>query len=220
MQIYMGVKEIEKKMLDESTINSINTPSVYRYLIFKSFFDFFLALIGIIITSPVIILFSILIKLESKGPIFYKQERVGINGKLFYIVKLRSMFINAEENGAQWASKNDPRVTRIGSFIRKTRIDELPQLLNVLKGEMSLIGPRPERPMFTEKFNDEIPGFTKRLMVKPGLTGWAQVNGGYDITAKHKLELDLFYIGKISLKLDMYILLKTIRIVITGDGAR
>lgn len=216
----MGIKELEKKSMNESVIYSISDPRIHRYLMFKSFCDFLVALIGLVVTSPIIMLFSILIKLESKGPVFYKQERVGINGKLFYVFKLRSMFINAEANGAQWASKNDPRVTRVGAFIRKTRIDELPQLLNILKGEMSLIGPRPERPMFTEKFNNEIPGFTKRLAVKPGLTGWAQVNGGYDITAKQKLELDLFYIGGICLRLDTHILFKTIRVVITGNGAR
>ncbi|UOE61875.1 sugar transferase [Priestia filamentosa] len=216
----MGVKEFEKNSLDELAINNINAPSVHRYLIFKSFFDFVLALIGIIITSPVLALFCLLIKLESKGPAFYTQERVGIKGAKFYVIKLRSMHTNAEAKGAQWASKDDPRVTKIGKFIRKTRIDELPQLINVLKGDMSIIGPRPERPFFTEQFENEIPGFINRLAVKPGLTGWAQVNGGYDITPKEKLEHDLFYINNLSLKIDLKIFLKTILVVFTGNGAR
>ncbi|WP_216700627.1 sugar transferase [Priestia filamentosa] len=216
----MGVKEFEKNSLDELAINNINAPSVHRYLIFKSFFDFVLALIGIIITSPVLALFCLLIKLESKGAAFYTQERVGIKGAKFHVIKLRSMHTNAEAKGAQWASKDDPRVTKIGKFIRKTRIDELPQLINVLKGDMSIIGPRPERPFFTEQFENEIPGFINRLSVKPGLTGWAQVNGGYDITPKEKLKYDLFYINNLSLKIDLKIFLKTILVVFTGDGAR
>lgn len=130
------------------------------------------------------------------------------------------MGVNAEKNGAQWATKNDPRVTKVGAFIRKTRIDELPQLFNVLKGDMSLIGPRPERPMFTAQFNEEIPGFIDRLQVKPGITGWAQVNGGYDITPREKLELDRYYINNMSFWLDLKIILKTIKVCITGDGAR
>ncbi|MCF2132042.1 exopolysaccharide biosynthesis polyprenyl glycosylphosphotransferase [Strepomyces sp. STD 3.1] len=216
----MGVKEIEKKLLDEPTINNIKVPSVHRYLIYKSFFDFVLALIGIIITFPILTLFCLLIKLESKGPAFYTQERVGIKGTKFYVIKLRSMYTNAEAKGAQWASKDDPRVTKIGKFIRQTRIDEIPQLINVLKGDMSIIGPRPERPFFTKQFENEIPGFINRLAVKPGLTGWAQVNGGYDITPKQKLEHDLFYINNLSFKIDLKIFLKTILVVFTGDGAR
>ncbi|MCY8232286.1 sugar transferase [Priestia endophytica] len=216
----MGVKEFEKGSLGKPNISNINVPSVHRYLIFKSFFDFILALIGIVITFPVLVLFCLLIKLESKGPAFYTQERVGIRGSKFYVIKLRSMHTNAEAKGAQWASKDDPRVTKIGEFIRKTRIDELPQLINVLKGDMSIIGPRPERPFFTEQFENEIPGFINRLAVKPGLTGWAQVNGGYDITPKQKLEHDLFYINNLSLKIDLKIFLKTILVVFTGDGAR
>ncbi|WP_037996727.1 sugar transferase, partial [Thermoactinomyces sp. Gus2-1] len=116
--------------------------------------------------------------------------------------------------------KNDPRVTRVGKFIRKTRIDELPQLINILRGDMSLIGPRPERPVFTEKFDKEIPGFKKRLLVKPGLTGWAQVNGGYEMTPAEKFELDMFYIQNQSFKMDMQILFRTVWVVVSGNGAR
>ena len=152
-------------------------------------FDFYqrvlnilLSLIGLAIGIPLIIIFGIRIKIEDNGPITYKQERLGKGGKRFYIYKLRSMRTDAEKFGAQWAEKDDPRITKVGRFIRKTRIDEIPQLFNILKGDMSLIGPRPERPQFTEQFNREIPGFINRLAVKPGLTGWAQVNGGYDMT--------------------------------------
>ncbi|WP_437388814.1 sugar transferase [Priestia filamentosa] len=200
--------------------NNLNSTTVRLYLLIRTIFDCIVALIGIILTLPVLIIFSLLIKLESRGPIFYTQERVGLEGKRFYIIKLRSMYINAELNGAQWASENDPRITKIGLFIRKTRIDELPQLINILKGDMSLIGPRPERPIFTKKFNNEIPGFVNRLAVKPGVTGWAQVNGGYNITPKEKLELDINYINNLSWRLDIYILFKTVKVVLTGDGAR
>lgn len=161
---------------------NISTHNIYFKM--KRLFDILFSVIGLIITLPVILIFSILIKLETTGPAFFFQERVGLNGRYFKVIKLRSMRIDAEKNGAQWAAKNDPRVTKVGSFIRKTRIDELPQLWNVLIGDMSLVGPRPERPMFTAKFNEEIPGFIKRLTVKPGLTGWAQINGGYEITPK------------------------------------
>src|SRR5690606_10331165 len=162
----------------------------------------------------IITIFAIIIKIESPGPAFFLQERVGLNGRNFLMIKLRSMRIDAEKNGAQWAAKNDPRVTKVGAFIRKTRIDELPQLFNVLKGDMSLIGPRPERPIFMEQFNKEIPGFVDRLKVRPGITGWAQVNGGYDITPKEKLELDRYYINNISFWLDLKIILKTIKVCI------
>jgi exopolysaccharide biosynthesis polyprenyl glycosylphosphotransferase len=190
------------------------------YPFFKRFFDIFLVLLALPIVIPIITIFAIIIKLETPGPAFFLQERVGLYGKYFKVIKLRSMGVNAEKNGAQWATKNDPRVTKVGAFIRKTRIDELPQLFNVLKGDMSLIGPRPERPMFTAQFNEEIPGFIDRLQVKPGITGWAQVNGGYDITPREKLELDRYYINNMSFWLDLKIILKTIKICITGDGAR
>lgn len=190
------------------------------YLRIKYTLDIIFALIGLFVLGPVILIFSILIILESSGAPFYLQERLGLKGKKFRVVKLRSMRNDAEKNGPKWAEKNDPRITKIGAFIRKTRIDELPQLFNILKGDMSLVGPRPERPMFTEKFEQEIPGFRKRLMVKPGLTGWAQVNGGYEITPKEKLNLDVYYINNASIVLDFKIIFRTVKVVITGDGAR
>ncbi|WP_144499540.1 exopolysaccharide biosynthesis polyprenyl glycosylphosphotransferase [Bacillus sp. FDAARGOS_235] len=211
------------KVNDELTLNSnIGIKKHYskRYLGIKYIIDFIFSLFGVIVASPIILIFSLLIILESPGSPFYFQERLGLNGNKFSVIKLRSMRNDAEKNGAKWAEKNDPRITRIGLFIRKTRIDELPQLFNILKGDMSLVGPRPERSIFTEKFEKEVPGFKKRLMVKPGLTGWAQVNGGYEITPKEKLELDIYYINRASIMLDLKIILKTIKVVITGDGAR
>jgi lipopolysaccharide/colanic/teichoic acid biosynthesis glycosyltransferase len=179
------------------------------------------SLFGVIVSSPIILIFSLLIILESPGsPFFTSRKDLVLNGNKFSVMKLRSMRNDAEKNGAKWAEKNDPRITKIGIFIRKTRIDELPQLFNILKGDMSLVGPRPERSIFTEQFEKEVPGFKKRLKVKPGLTGWAQVNGGYEITPKEKLDLDIYYINHASIMLDLKIILKTIKVVITGDGAR
>lgn len=194
--------------------------NIHHYSYLKRVLDIMFALIMIPVVLPVVLLFCIIIKLETPGSAFFLQERVGLNGKYFNIIKLRSMGINAEQNGAQWAEKNDPRVTKVGSFIRKTRIDELPQLINVLKGDMSLIGPRPERPIFTNQFNQEIPGFIERLEIRPGLTGWAQVNGGYDISPKEKLDLDRYYIQQYNFLMDLKILLITIMVCITGSGAR
>ncbi|UPK49065.1 exopolysaccharide biosynthesis polyprenyl glycosylphosphotransferase [Bacillus sp. H8-1] len=216
----MNVKLKEESPKELIFENLKNQEQHTIYFMARNTLDFLFAVIGLIITSPIILLFCIVIKLESKGPAFFLQERVGLGGKLFYVIKLRSMDVNAEKDGAQWATKNDPRVTVVGAFIRKTRIDEIPQLLNILKGDMSLIGPRPERLIFTEQFNQEVPGFVKRLVIKPGLTGWAQVNGGYDITPNEKLKLDQYYINNMGLILDMKILLKTIKVCLTGNGAR
>ena len=130
------------------------------------------------------------------------------------------MYQDAEKNGHKWASKNDTRITKVGRFIRKTRIDELPQIINVIKGEMSIIGPRPERPEFVNEFLKDIPNFNERLAVRPGITGWAQVNGGYELTPKDKLVYDIFYINHESVKLDFLILLKTIKVMVTGNGSR
>ncbi|KQB82653.1 UDP-phosphate N-acetylgalactosaminyl-1-phosphate transferase [Leuconostoc lactis] len=194
---------------------------VSSYLKVKRFLDIIVSLILLIPSSVLILIFGILVKLETPGKMFYSQERVGIMGKPIYITKLRSMYQDAEKkSGAMWAVKNDARVTKVGSFIRKTRIDELPQLFSVLKGDLSLIGPRPERPMFTEEFSKDIPGFEQRLRVTPGLSGWAQVNGGYDATPSEKLVDDMFYIEHISPWLDFKILWMTIKVVLTGHGAR
>lgn len=218
--------ELEKSNNDSwdelaiSLSTTFTNKNNHYYHFAKTGIDFILSILSLVIVAPLILFFAILIKIESPGPAFYYQERAGHNGKIFKIIKLRSMLINAEDNGAQWAIQNDPRVTKIGAFIRKTRIDELPQLINIIKGEMCLIGPRPERPMFTIKFNDEIPGFINRLSVKPGVTGWAQINGGYDITPEEKLKLDLHYIRHCSISMDLFIFLKTIKVCITGDGAR
>ena len=130
------------------------------------------------------------------------------------------MRVNSETNGAIWAEKNDPRITKVGKFIRKTRIDEIPQFLNILKGEMSIIGPRPERPTLTMEFNDQIPGFINRLVIKPGLTGYAQVHGGYDISPEDKIKEDLYYIKNRSVFLDFSILFRTVKVIFTGEGAR
>nr|WP_061568786.1 exopolysaccharide biosynthesis polyprenyl glycosylphosphotransferase [Caldibacillus debilis] len=206
--------------MDTQYIIKDQKVNVKYYPYIKRILDILLVLLALPIAIPIILIFAIFIKLETPGPAFFLQERVGLHGKYFKVIKLRSMELNAEKNGAQWATKNDPRVTKVGAFIRKTRIDELPQLFNVLKGDMSLIGPRPERPVFTAQFNEEIPGFIDRLQVKPGITGWAQVNGGYDITPREKLELDRYYINNMSFWLDLKIILKTIKVCITGDGAR
>jgi exopolysaccharide biosynthesis polyprenyl glycosylphosphotransferase len=197
-----------------------NSLSSATHLMVRRLFDIVLAIAGLVVAFPLLVIFSIAIKLDTKGTVFYRQERVGVKGKYFKLLKLRTMEMDAETDGPRWAGINDPRVTRIGRYLRKTRIDELPQLINVLKGDMSMIGPRPERPVFTEIFNQKTPGFIKRLAIKPGLTGWAQVNGGYDITPEEKLAYDLEYIRKRSFFLDVKILLLTFKVVVTGEGAR
>lgn len=217
-----------KKMnVSDCNINKFIHGIDYSLVKKSKFYDFYqrtldviLSLIGLIVGLPVILIFGFLIKLEDKGPMTYKQERVGKDGRVFYIYKLRSMRTDAEKFGAQWATKNDPRITKVGNFIRKTRIDELPQLFNILRGDMSIIGPRPERPSFTIEFNENIPGFINRLAVRPGLTGWAQVNGGYEMTPEEKLKADIYYMKHRSFFMDMNILLKTVKVVFTGEGAR
>ncbi|MDF2591244.1 MAG: putative UDP-N-acetylgalactosamine-undecaprenyl-phosphate N-acetylgalactosaminephosphotransferase, partial [Clostridia bacterium] len=162
--------------------------------VIKKLVDVLFAFVGLIASIPIIFIAVILIKIETKGPIIYTQQRVGKKGRLFDIYKLRTMCFNAEKDGIQWAQKHDPRVTKVGRLLRKTRIDELPQLINVLKGDMSIVGPRPERPYFVEAFSKNIPSFYERLAVLPGITGWSQVHGGYELSPEEKLEKDLYYI--------------------------
>lgn len=180
-------------------------------------------LIGIV-SLPAMILVAILIKLDSPGPIFYRQERVGEEGTPFMLLKFRSMRIDAEAlTGPVWAKEEDPRVTRVGRFIRKTRLDELPQIINVLRGDMSFVGPRPERPFFVEELSKQIPFYPLRFAVKPGVTGWAQVSYSYGASvedAKEKLRYDLYYIKNMSLLFDLFIIFQTVKIVLFGRGAR
>lgn len=188
---------------------------------FKRAFDFLFATAILLISLPMSILIMALIPLTSKGPAFFTQERIGAGKKPIKITKFRTMSHNAEANGPRWAQKNDSRVTKLGIFLRKTRLDELPQLINVFKGEMSLIGPRPEREYFVNQLAEKIPFYSLRFFVKPGLTGWAQVNfryGADENDAIEKLRYELYYIKNQSLLLDSRILLKTIRVVLTGVG--
>jgi sugar transferase (PEP-CTERM system associated) len=181
------------------------------------------ALIGAILSLPIFILTAILIKLESRGPIFYKQERVGKNGRTFVLTKFRSMRVDAEKDGPVWASKGDDRTTRVGRVIRKIRVDEIPQFWNILKGEMNFVGPRPERPHFVSQLAREIPYYEQRHMIAPGLTGWAQIKYPYGASiedARQKLQYDLFYIKNHGVVFDALILFETVKIILFGRGAQ
>jgi len=189
----------------------------------KRLFDVTASALLLSVTAPVILLFALMVKLDSKGPAFFRQRRVGLFGENFNVIKLRSMRTDAEAAGAQWASKDDPRVTRIGRFIRKVRIDELPQTWSVLKGEMSFVGPRPERPEFVADLEEHLPYYAERHMVKPGITGWAQINYPYGASiedSRNKLEYDLYYAKNYTPFLDLLIILQTLRVVLWSEGAR
>ena len=186
----------------------------------KRIVDLPISIFLLLLILPICLIVCLFIILESSGNPIYIQERIGLNERRFKIYKLRSMYIDAEKNGHQWASKNDQRITKVGRFIRRTRIDELPQIINIIRGEMSFIGPRPERPEFITEFLKDIPNFNNRLAVRPGITGWAQVNGGYELTPKEKLEYDIYYIQHESAKLDFIVLLKTIKVIFNGHGFR
>ncbi len=181
------------------------------------------ALMGAILSLPIVLVTAVLIKLESKGPVFYKQERVGKNGRTFVLAKFRSMRTDAEASGPVWASKKDNRTTRVGRVIRKIRVDEIPQFWNILKGEMSFVGPRPERPHFVAQLAEEIPFYEQRHLIAPGLTGWAQIKYPYGASiedARQKLQYDLFYIKNHGLFLDAIIMFETIKIILFGRGAQ
>ena len=194
------------------------------YVLAKRLFDIFFSIVGMIILSPFCLVIALLIKLTSRGSILYTQTRVGKDGELFEIYKLRTMKIDAEkDSGPVWARANDNRLTPIGGFLRKAHIDEIPQFINVLRGEMSIIGPRPERPIFVDKFKTVIDDYEKRLQVKPGITGLAQVWHRYDETledVRKKIKYDLLYIRKLCLWTDLIVFMRTFRVVLTGEGAR
>lgn len=205
---------IFSKGFNKSTVNSV----------LKRIFDIILSLFMLIAFFPLMVLVAILIKLDSKGPVFYTQERVGQNSRNYTIIKFRSMVVDAEAKcGPQCALENDPRITGVGRFLRKLRIDEMPQLWNVLKGEMSFVGPRPEREVFVREYEKQIPYYRERFSVKPGITGWAQIRYQYGANAEENLEklnYDLFYIKNMSFFMDFMIVLRTIKIVMFGKGAR
>jgi exopolysaccharide biosynthesis polyprenyl glycosylphosphotransferase len=178
---------------------------------------------GLLLFLPFFPLVVLAVKLSSKGPIFFRQTRVGMGGRNFEVVKFRTMFTDAESGGAKWATKNDPRVTRVGMFLRKSRIDEIPQLWNVLRGDMGFVGPRPERPEFVAWLTEELPFYYLRTLIRPGLTGWAQVRYGYGATlaeTKEKLEYDLYYIKHMSMGLDLLIMFETIKTILRRRGAQ
>jgi exopolysaccharide biosynthesis polyprenyl glycosylphosphotransferase len=188
----------------------------------KRVIDVMISFTILIVTLPVSLITALAIKLDSKGSVFFRQERSGVNGSSFRMLKFRSMFEDAEKHtGPVWSQKNDPRITRVGKVLRRLRIDEIPQMYNVLKGKMSLVGPRPERPFFVEKLSEEIPYYKRRLKVRPGITGWAQVKHKYDEDiedVKVKLRYDLFYIENMSIRMDFKILMRTMYVVLFGKG--
>lgn len=235
---FAGFKMLDINLMREKYLGQVNIEKFYSYhLLFdkyfvidkisafiKRVFDIVVALSVLILTLPVTIIVSILIYLQDKHNVFYTQMRTGQGGKPFKIFKFRSMRIDAESNGqAVWASENDNRITKVGSFIRKTRIDEIPQCLNILFGDMSVVGPRPERPEFVKMLEKEIPLYNQRHHIKPGLTGWAQINEKYGASsddARRKLEYDLYYLKHHSLVLDILILIRTLSVVIYPNGVR
>lgn len=233
-----GVKVLDLASHFEQTLGQIRLDALRAgWLIFgdgfrqgfvrtlvKRVFDITFASILLVLALPIMLLTIILIAIESGFPIFYRQERVGMNGRLFNVIKFRSMRTDAEKDGKpRWATGNDSRVTRVGRFIRKTRIDELPQLVNVLKGDMSMVGPRPERPFFVDQLTREIPFYAVRHSVKPGVTGWAQVRYHYGASVEdsaEKLQYDLYYVKNHTLFLDLVVLFETVGVVLTGKGAQ
>lgn len=215
--------DVLEKLLPGDDVVELAKPTVagglgYRFV--KRVFDVCSTGCALIILAIPMGVIALKIKSESPGPVIYAQERVGKNGKPFMVYKFRSMYVNAEKRGAQWAQGDDPRVTPFGKVMRKTRLDEIPQFWNVFKGDMSLIDPRPERPAFCAEFEKRIHGWHYRTVVTPGLSGLAQVTGGYDLLPKEKVVLDLEYIEHRSIAMDLKIILKTLGVVSTGEGAR
>ena len=205
----------------EKQFASINYKLIYLTGI-KRFMDLVLSVLFFVTGLPFYIIFGLLIKLDSKGPVLFKQIRAGLQNSSFLLYKFRSMGFHAEaDTGPIWTAQNDPRITKVGRFLRRFRFDEFPQLLNVLKGEMSLVGPRPERPFFVEKLKQEYPFYLRRLKVRPGITGWAQIKHPYDEhleDVREKLRYDFYYIENVGLWLDLKIIIRTVRVMLSGKG--
>lgn len=213
-------QEKTERPRQEYVIEEVPVKQKPVYLTIKRSFDIIASLLGLVVLCIPMLVIGIIVRATSPGPAIYSQERLGKNGKTFVLYKFRSMYLNAEEYGPQWAEKEDTRTTKVGRFLRSTRLDELPQLWNILAGDMSLVGPRPERACFYDEFETYIHGFRHRLAVRPGLTGWAQVNGGYDLAPEEKIVYDMEYIRDRSIKMDLICIWRTIRLVFTHEGAR
>ena len=226
IRIYVAPEITDILLRGADRVHSFDTPFLllrnyglsFEQRIIKRLMDIMISGLMLVLSSPFMLLTALAIKLEDQGPVFFKQERVTINGKKFYIYKFRSMIVDAEKNGAQFSSKNDSRITRAGKFIRAARLDELPQLLNILKGDMSVVGPRPERQQYIDEFCEETPEFIYRLKVKAGLTGYAQIYGKYNTTPLDKLKLDLMYIESYSVFLDIRLIFLTLKIMFMKDS--
>ncbi len=224
------VPELYEMFLSETDGEDVNglplvevmAPPIYgANAVIKRLIDILVSAVALLLFLPLILLTIILIKMESRGPVLFEQERVGKDGRIFSLYKFRSMAKDAEKDtGPVMARSDDKRITKLGRILRKTRLDEIPQLINVLKGDMSLVGPRPERPFFVERFKKQIPGYVQRLQVRPGVTGLAQVHSTYDISARSKLRYDLLYVRNHSLFLDVEIIMRTIGVILRRKGAR
>ena len=217
-ELDIAVRKHYRYLQEVAGMPSVKLPT--WYLVIKRSMDIFVGIMSLILLSPLFLVVAALIKIDSRGPVFFNQERVGKGGKLFRIHKFRTMVVDAEKRtGPVWAAENDPRITFTGRFLRKSKIDELPQLVNLIKGEMSMVGPRPERPAFVDQFVKSIPGYARRLEVPPGLTGMAQLRNGYDryaIDVIRKLRFDVTYIKKMSLSADLRLLAETFVAVLIG----
>lgn len=226
IRIYVAPEISDILLRGADRVHSFDTPFFllrnyglsFEQRVMKRLMDIVISGLMLIIASPFMLVTALAVKLGDGGPVFFKQERVTLNGRKFYVYKFRSMVVDAEKNGAQFSSKNDSRITKVGKFIRATRLDELPQLLNILKGDMSIVGPRPERQQYIDEFCQETPEFIYRLKVKAGLTGYAQIYGKYNTTPQDKLKLDLMYIESYSVLLDVRLIFLTLKIMFTKES--